>query len=408
MIWSMFDCRRTIAKPYVGTDTDSTPERLAVGGLGKYSHGVYNLVHQHWPEEVESAGGFNVHNTEAAESYHKRCMVLPCVRVRHYGTHNHTFNAMHKYLQRDLLFTSLKRDITVFVPTRCDAPNAFARTFVTGTGKPLMHVVDGSLVPVTIGQRVESVDTQSRILHRHVRIGRVELFDMVCAELLLPQSRRSYTRLGRLRWGFHQRIKMSDGTVYWATDTDYAVSSHRRRRDAFLMKEPETERAMLPNGDYVTRTTAMCCQAICFVTIGGLTAEFGRGIINGIEGDSCTFALVRWFQAHPAARERNDLHLPMCPSPFNINHALWQYAETQSFRSLLICSFSGRPTRHFEEQSFMFGETRDEQLTCLHGEKRAYYGLIKPCNIRSLAYMSEEFELNTTRESSTWIHTINL
>ena len=107
----LFPCRRTAAKPYSGTDTDSTPEHRAVGGDGKYSHGTFNLVHQHWPQQLEIAGGFNVHNTEAPEGFHKECMVLPCLRVRHYSTRNRTFAGMQTYLQRHLLFENLKRDM---------------------------------------------------------------------------------------------------------------------------------------------------------------------------------------------------------------------------------------------------------------------------------------------------------
>ena len=406
----MLDCRRTIAKPYSGTDTDSTPPRMDIGGLRKYSHGVFNLVHQHWPEEVESAGGFNVHNTEAAESFHKQCMVLPCVRVRHYSTRNHTFNAMHKFLQQHLLFTSLKSDMDERdkLSRRVDPPLTSAHTFVVSTGKPLLHVVDGSHVPVTMGPRPESVDTQSRILHRHVRVGRVELFDLMCTELQLPKTTRSYTRLGRLTWGFHQKLRMSDGNVYWSTDTDYPFASHSRRRDSFVMKDVESVQVRLSNGDVVQRNTAMCCQAICFVTVRNLLGEFGRGNIRGIGGDSYTFVLVRWFQAHPDATQRNDSFMPLCPPPFNINHALWQYAEARSFRSLIFDSFSRRPTKHWQDQCCMFGETRDDQIRRWQDERRAYYGLIRPCKIQSLAYMSEEFELNTTRESSTWIQTINM
>ena len=38
--------------------------------------------------------------------------------------------------------------------------------------------------------------------------------------------------------------------------------------------------------------------------------------------------------------------------------------------------------RYFDEQSFLFGKTRAQQLKCLESESRAYYDLIRPCDIQ--------------------------
>ncbi len=35
-----------------------------------------------------------------------------------------------------------------------------------------------------------------------------------------------------------------------------------------------------------------------------------------------TLALVRWMSPHPDALLRDSEHRPLCPSPFDINHAL--------------------------------------------------------------------------------------
>ncbi len=67
--------------PTSDTDTASTDDEFDVGGLHYFSHGMLNLVHQHWPLQVQSAGGFQVYNTEAAEGNHKGCMTLPAKRV---------------------------------------------------------------------------------------------------------------------------------------------------------------------------------------------------------------------------------------------------------------------------------------------------------------------------------------
>lgn len=379
------------------------------------------------------AGGFNVHNTEASEGYHKECMVLPCLRVRHYSTRNRTYDAMQNYLQRNLLFKHLAYDMGGELPPEGEeathqARNSYLKrnelfqnvrrdmgfdeqTFyaarVARTSKPLLlpgYTKD--IIPVTMGPNPARPENQRSILHPNVRIGRVELLDLMCTAFNISQTRRSYARLGNLLWAFDQRLKMTDGTIYWATDDEYSPSANRRRRDIFLMKNSESVKVRLPCGQVVERDTAMCCQAMVFVTVSNITDEFGRS--TPFKGDSCTFVLVRWLQAHPDATERTTRNLPLCPAPLNINHALWQYAETDRVRSLIYDSNHDRPTEHFQVYATMFGKTRDVQMQRLQAEKRAYFGLVHPHEIESLAHMCKEFQHNTTRESSTWLHTINM
>ena len=427
--------RRTALQPYHGSDTDSTPEHRAVGGLGKYSHGVFNLVHQHWAQQLEMAGGFNVHNTEASEGYHKECMVLPCLRVRHYSTRNRTYDAMQKYLQRNLLFKHLTCDMGGEQPpegdeSTCNAMDAYLRrnelfnhltrdmglneghfyaARVCRTTKPLLlSGYSADDIAVTMGPNPERAENQRSILHPNVRIGRVELLNLMCTAFGIPHTRRSYALLGKLLWAFDQRLKMTDGTIYWATDDEYSPAANRRRRDIFLMKKSESVKVRLPCGQVVERDTAMCCQAMVFVTVSNITEIFGHPGPTGFKGDSCTFVLVRWLQAHPDATERNTRDLPLCPAPFNINHALWQYAATDRVRSLIYDSNHDRPTKHFEVYAPMFGKTREVQMQRLQAEKRAYFGLVYPHEIESIAHMCKEFQHNTTLESSTWLHTINM
>lgn len=401
----LFKCRRT--GPTSGTDTDSTPERLAVGGLGKYSHGTHNLVHHHWPEQAEIAGGFNVHNTEAAEALHKECMVLPTRRVRHSSTRNTTYASMQQYAQQQLLFTSLKVELGTVSPV------PLVRRTVAGTGKPLRVRVRGSLVPVEMGSHLEKVAVQRRILHPQARLGRVEIMDLVCNLFSMTPCRSSYTRLARLDWGFYHKMIIEDGKVFWATDTEYSFASHGRRRDCFVLQDNEEVQVRMSNGQLVKRDTALCCQATCFVTLRKISPtldprRMSEEVRRAIKYNSLTLVLARFFEAHPSATERTACHLPLCPAPFNINHALWRYAVTDKVRALLFDQQHNRPTKHFDQESFMFGSTRREQLYRLDNEKHAYHSLVLPNRIKCRAAMAPEFELNTTRESSTWLQTINM
>ena len=44
--------------------------------------------------------------------------------------------------------------------------------------------------------------------------------------------------------------------------------------------------------------------------------------------NSVTLALVRWLTPHPLETSRDAQLLPVCPPPFDINHALWTFAKT--------------------------------------------------------------------------------
>ena len=93
---------------HVDTDTDDTDLDYSVGGLGFYSHKSKALTHNHWVDQVTSAGGFNVHDTQAGEASHKTNMGLASLRVRH-GRGNTTQGNMHQYLRNHTLF----REVTL-------------------------------------------------------------------------------------------------------------------------------------------------------------------------------------------------------------------------------------------------------------------------------------------------------
>lgn len=176
-------CRRLPGTACGDTDTDATPEKESVGGLGKYSHGVFNLTHQHWVMEVESAGGFNVHDTEAAEAFHKNCMRLPAARVRHYSNANRTCAHMQKYLMHDHVFKSLYNRLFTD-----DKPE---KQGTTGVVVPLRQLIGNSWVPVSMGHQLHLVQRQQQIIHKEVRLARSELLDLLCFQLELPATRSS-------------------------------------------------------------------------------------------------------------------------------------------------------------------------------------------------------------------------
>lgn len=199
------------------SSTDDTGEDDDVGGLGKFSHGSICLSHQHWVEQVISAGSFGVHCTEAAEAKHKTCMRLASQRVRHFRE-NLTQKSMLNYLRRHSVFESM---VQLQTPT----PVTNKRRCPEGVSVQLP-------LRCLMGQDLESVQRQQQFIHAEVRLARVELLDLLCDRLGLAKTRRTYSCMNGLQWDFGQKL-VSPRSTYWSTDTQYSCPTSETR--FFLM-----------------------------------------------------------------------------------------------------------------------------------------------------------------------------
>ena len=249
------------------TETDDTCDENDVGGLGKYSHKDTGLIHQYYVEQVVSAGCFNVHCTESAEAKHKTCMRLPAKRVRH-GRQNDTHASMTAYMCRRELFRSIQISHMPDPDKRTRCPPK------PGVRLPLSQSTRWGPQMVTMNVDLTSPDAQRLFLHPGARIARVELLDLVCGVLGMAKSVASYRALQRLSWVLGQKLCSPSGITYWSTDSEYNVfrnSAGQARRDCLLLSGTENIPVTLPNGHVVTRRTALCCQAVCFITLGNLS-----------------------------------------------------------------------------------------------------------------------------------------
>ena len=395
------------------SETEDTSDELRVPGVGKFTHGDFNLTHQHWVLQIVNSGYFGVHDTEAAEAHHKKCMRLPAERVRHFGPRR-TQESMLRYLMKGLVFDELKK---LVLPAR----ETIIQTSNASVGLPLTVVCNRRVCKLTMGHHLDSVAVQESVLHEHVRLARVELLDLMCAKLNMPRTQRSYTVLENLDWSFGQKMIMTGGGTYWATDSAYSWYSDedaRNRRDCFILEGAEPTTVTQPGGRQVRLETALCCQAVCFVKLTNIDSVRRRIYIPydiecEINGDSLILALVRWFEPHPTAISRDSQCRPVCPGMFSINHCLWRYALSPKVWSVLIDG-TGEPTIAFTEQQHMFGKSAAAQLRRLENEKNAYYDLIKPSSIKSIACMCPVFEESLdwhtcgVNPTSTWMQTVTL
>ena len=208
------------------TDTEDTDEDHHVGGLGVFTHKTTALSHQHWIEQVQCDGGFNVGCTQAAEASHKTHMRLASQRVRHMRD-NETTKQMQEYLCHHLLFEKLvsiheSKKVHPAKKTRASSPGVNMK------------------LNLSMGTNLTSTTHQRQFLHSQVRVARVELMDLLCNELSVPRSRESYNSFSWLSWDFSQKLTMPDGVSYWATDTSYTAGGvSSARRDVFFLRGSE-------------------------------------------------------------------------------------------------------------------------------------------------------------------------
>ena len=270
------------------SDTADTGEDEQVGGLGYSSHGNICLSHQHWVEQLILSGSFSVHCTEAAEAKHKTCMHLPSHRVKH-SRQNITQRSMLRYLQRRDLFLHLQSTQTAPVT---DDPNKNSVVLAEKVMLPLRIVTAHGRRVVNMGNNLCSVAQQELFLHPEVRVARVELMDLLCDRLGMPRSRLSYAKMNRLEWVFGQKMVTSRKTTLWATDSQYMCPTSEnmsQRRDTYLLRGTERILVQHPSGTLRKKPTALCCEAICFITVKNIrdlnhalplsvTAELCKGI----------------------------------------------------------------------------------------------------------------------------------
>ena len=311
-----------------------------------FSHGKHCLQHQHFVDQVISAGGFNVHCTQSAEAKHKVVMHQASIRVRHLGI-NQTQRAMLQYLCLRSLFRAIKKKASKEEDTR-----------------PRKKFAEGVSVFMCAMKMSEHLDFrsshfQASFLHCEARVARVELLNLLCEKFELPPSLASYAQLEFFDYQIGQKFTRADGFVIWATDSRYGdkETTNRKRRDVLFLKGSETT-------DQGTRN-ALCCEAICFITVSSLlNAKFDlpKSIPSNI--DSITFILGRWFEPHSDADCRDENHRPVCPSPLHINHCLWKYARARNERCML-------GIRHTSTQAHLFGKSREEQSEAHYRERKA-------------------------------------
>ena len=332
-----------------------------------YSHGRYALTHHHWVQQVISAGGLNVHDVQGPEAAHRFNMHLASRRVRHLAA-NLTQDSMLDYGCLHTVFEELK----YVLPEACRAHTRKKPLKKTGMLLPL-HFNHNLSGPANVG---------SKFLHSDLRLQEIEVANLLCQKLRLPQEEESYVLLRRLQYVFGQRFVRSDGRDFWATNA---------RRDIVRLKG-------------VVNGNALCGQAICFLSISNV-----KSINAAYVDDVHHYALIRWFEPHPDSWERDTFKRPVCPGPLLVNNCLWVYSRTTVLRQAMVGRDRTRPSGSFRRQKHLFGATEEEQTACRLLEQDAYYTLVTTDSIQDTVNMCPIFERNSsTFDRRTWLETVSL
>ena len=123
--------------------------------------------------------------------------------------------------------------------------------------------------------------------------------------------------------------------------------------------------------------TCLSAQVLMFVHISGFRST-GRGIrlpdyLTTPQNDGAvTLALIRWLSPHRGAIMCDDRLRPVCPSPFDFNHALWTFYKTPNRRPELTREVVKRNLQFFEGDDIT---TKRRNLTL---EMHAGFDLIQP------------------------------
>lgn len=113
-----------------------------------------------------------------------------------------------------------------------------------------------------------------------------------------------------------------------------------------------------------------------FVRISGFGEHSGVQLPVALRNPiaNCTnvvLMLIRWLSPHPNAILRDADLRPVCPSPFDINHALWKFSVLPRQRVALH-------RRNAEAHLSIFqGSTDVEKREHVHSLRRARYDLVQ-------------------------------
>ena len=310
---------------------------------------------QHARELVETGGHHAAYNTATAEAAHPHVIKSAAKFSATKASRNETYEGMLANMCWQTLWKAAIERSEVGVVR----PPARARVRRTLT-LPLPYTEDWSDTQFNRGR--PPLHWKSTFLSKHVLITREELVTFLLHRLRMDNSMTNFTSaVKNLRWECYGG---------WSRDTPdgkrtfVGFSNNNSRRDFVRLRGVESD-------------TALTAAIKMFVKVSGFGHGSGIFLPHDLQDPandySCVFAVVRWLSPHPNALLRDTKCRPICPAPFDINHALWKFARRPRQRSVF------RYRAHISRQLELF--PGPHRLASAYQLDRAYYDVIEVSTI---------------------------
>ena len=370
------------------SDTGSTSDGDTWGGLGKFEYSSKGLPHalMHYTELITRAGHHGAACTSAVEAAHKHYIKMAAKSSRTYASKNRTEEAMLQWIQRQRLYSEVIAQAQQAVQDRMPAENTAADAGESenpGVGCMQKKLIErlrymegwdnlqcpGNSLPMRWGET---------FIAPKVRITRMEFLHALAIRLQILALDDDADRGIMARMIGELRFECYGGLDVNINDTRrrfVGITSISRDRRDFVSVDRSNHTPVMPvNTSATSQRTCLSAQILAFVKVSGFNQ-------NGItlpanlrlpqtNTSDVTFAMIRWLSPHPRASLRDSKFRPICMPPFDINHALWKFAECP--RPLISDVILGRQIMSFE------GHDMATRVNNMHAERRAWFYLIQP------------------------------
>ena len=366
---------------------------------------------QHASELVKTYGHHGACCTCVGEAGHKEDIKAAGKFARTYADRNQTQDGMLNYVNREQLWESVIALNTQQQndETSTDHVSAADASAEADDEEQLLQLPRGINISNILHQlreplhdftrgwsRMVPVDGcpprrwGARFLSKRMLITRNELLTLMRTKLEMDPTWRMITLLAT----------QVDWQCYGVAELDGDESKHRKIVGISRISNRRRDFVRLCGTD-PTDGAALSAQVQMFVQVSGfqnagvsVPDHLTQPRNNTCNSDSVTLALIRWLTPHRNAVARDEKQRPLCPAPFDINHALWTFAKTERQRRY----FSDRL---FAQQLNLFpGSDRDTQRLNAESHEYAMYDLVHLRSIKT--YM------NCTIDNEDILETVNL
>ena len=387
--------QRMKLNPQDSSDTTDTDDDLTWGGDGMFEYSKKGLPHAlfHFAELMMRRGSALGFCSCVQEQSHKKSVKAAARLCRTYASANASHDAMLQWSCRQQVYVAVIKLVRDDERDRAaaDSPQivlvrpraGVAIGTPTPRGTPMMYKIRRRAIGAFMdnaGLTMPQHHTwETTFFNKWLRVTPREVLTILCSKLSWPSTRVNRRRLADdLKWSQFYGTLCTHGSGLLRRNF-VGLGDDSTRCDFIRIRGPPEN------------NTCLTVQLLAFVCIVGfndllvLPRELRNPSTNSV---SVTLALVRWLAPHPDALLRDSRHRPIAPSPLDINHALWKFAETQ--RPDLIPAVLERNLHYYD------GNDRPSRLANATRERNAMFDLLEPETFESYVNCTE---VNVDRDS---------